>query len=149
MKKILKSILLLSIFILYTGCNNTLYEIEEVEEVVEIKEDVKSPTASTDIKEDVKLPEETKLGDKEIVSKTYIIQIGAFNIEENAVKYTNNAKNQLSDNNIYYKNINGLYKVRFGNFASKTDAISFLEKLQSGGFSDSFVVELTYVKTEK
>jgi cell division protein FtsN len=154
MVKILANILLLFLLVLFSACNNTLYEIEEVEEVVDIKEEVKSPTANTDLKEEVKPPpedrtDEPKSGDKEIVSKTYIIQIGAFNVEENAAKFTTNAKSRLSDSNIYYKNINGLYKVRLGNFVSKQEAISFLEKIQGSGFNDSFVVELTYVKTEK
>ncbi|MBL8017024.1 MAG: SPOR domain-containing protein, partial [Ignavibacteria bacterium] len=55
-------------------------------------------------------------------------------------------KNKLSGQEIYYKDIDGLYKVRLGSFSSKEDAIGFLSNAKNAGFPDSFVVELTYVK---
>jgi cell division protein FtsN len=48
---------------------------------------------------------------------------------------------------IYYKNVGGLYKVRVGSFNVLSDAVSLLEQMKSLGFNDSFVVELTYLQT--
>jgi cell division septation protein DedD len=149
MKTTCRILSLVLIITLYTGCNSAIYEIVEVEEPVEIKPE-KSPI--TDIKEDIKEEPkitENKFTDKQLVSKTYSIQIGAFNQENNASQFTDNARNILSGQEIYYKDIEGLYKVRLGNFTSKAEAIAFLGKIQENGFSDSFIVELTYYKVEK
>lgn len=147
MKTLIRVFFLVLITIFYFGCNSTIYEIVEVEEPIEIKPE-KSPTA--DIKEDItELPTENKFTDKQMVSKTFAIQIGAFNNEENASNFTDNAKNVMINPDIYFKNIDGLYKVRMGNFSSKFDALNYLEMLKQRGFADSFIVELTYYKVEK
>ncbi len=145
MKTICRILSLVILITLYAGCNSSIYEIVEVEEPVEIKQE-KSPI--TDIKEEPKITE-NKFTDKQIMSKTYSIQIGAFNNEDNASNFTDNARNSLSGQDIYYKNIEGLYKVRLGNFNNRGDAIVFLGKIQEKGFSDSFIIELTYYKIEK
>lgn len=146
LKNIIKVFFIIVLFALYTGCNSAIYEIVEVEEPVEeIKEEVKPPV--TEIKEDTK-PTENKFSEKQVVSRNYVIQIGAFNDEVNAEKFTNSAKNKLSGMDIIVKNIEGLYKIRLGNFTSKEDALSFLNKAKDAGFGDSFVVELTYLKQE-
>lgn len=140
----LYSFLILGFLILtYNGCNSAIYEIVEVEEPVEIKQETKQPVS--EIKEDTK-PIDNKFSEKQVVSRTYVIQIGAFTDEDNAEKFTNSAKNKLSGQEIYYKDIDGLYKVRLGSFSSKEDAIGFLSNAKNAGFPDSFVVELTYVK---
>jgi cell division protein FtsN len=146
-------ILVICILIGLLGCTSSLYVIEEVEEVV--TDEVKSPsdsnlavnTDNTEIKEDLKSEKlkENKFSDKEVVAKEYAVQIGAFSNESNAISFMRKAKNRLQDE-IYYKDVQGLYKVRIGNFNSKTEALSMLEKMISTGFSDSFVVELTFVK---
>ncbi len=135
-------ILLLAV---YAGCNSTGYTIVEIEEPVEIKTELKQPVS--DLKVDTK-PTETKFTDKQMVSRTYSIQLGAFTMEDNARKFTNGAKNSISSHDIYYKDIDGLYKVRLGSFSSITDAAAILENLKQAGFGDSFVVELTYFKSE-
>lgn len=132
-------------FLVYSGCNSAIYEIVEVEEPVEIKEEVKPPV--TEIKEDTK-PPENKFSEKQVVSRMYVIQVGAFNDEANAEKYSNNAKLKLTGHEVTLKNIDGLYKIRLGNFTSKEDAINYLKTAKDAGFTDSFVVELTYLKQE-
>ena len=132
----------------YFGCNSTIYEIVEVEEPVEIKPE---KTFNNDIKEEIsEEPKftENKFTDKQMISKTFAIQIGAFNEESNASRFTDQARKKISNSEIYFKDIDGLFKVRLGNFSSKTDAISILEELQAKGFNDSFIVELTYYKVE-
>jgi len=141
----------LAVFMLLNlwGCESTLYVIEEVEEVV--PDEIKSPSDSaitanidtSEIKEDLK--SDNKYKDKDVVSREYAIQIGAFSNESNAINFYNKAKIMIRED-VYYKYVQGLYKVRLGNFTTKADALSMLEKIIANGFADSFVVELTYVK---
>ena len=143
--------LFIVLFIAFTGCNSTIYEIIEVEEPVEIKEEVKAPVS--EIKEDPapsgeNKPTENKFSEKQVVSRSYVIQIGAFNDETNAEKFSNSARATLSSQDITLKNIEGLYKIRLGGFNSKEEAIEYLNITKDAGFSDSFVVELTYLKQE-
>lgn len=161
---------LLLLFTLYTGCNSTLYDIIEVEEPVEIKPDIKTP--ESDIKSDIEenktltestqpestpketstestQPESNKFSDKEVISQKYVIQIGAFNREGNASLFTYRAQKKLNNPSIYLKDYEGLYKVRFGSFTSKTEAIEFLSVVQAAGYMDSFVVEVTSLKVLK
>jgi cell division protein FtsN len=139
-------LVLIFLFALYTGCNSAIYEIVEVEEPIEeIKEEVKPPV--TEIKEDTK-PPENKFSEKNVVSRTYVVQIGAFTDEENAERYSGSAKNKISGYDITVKNIEGLYKIRLGSFATKEEAINILNMAKNAGFGDSFVVELTYIKQE-
>ncbi len=145
LKKIFGLSAVVVLFTIYTGCNSAIYDIVEVEEPIEIKEDVKAPVS--EIKEDPK-PPENKFSEKQVVSRSYVIQIGAFNDEVNADRFTNSAKGKLSGHDITIKNIDGLYKIRLGSFNSKEDAINFLNKAKMAGFGDSFVVELTYLKQE-
>ncbi len=134
------------LFGIYTGCNSPIYEIVEVEEPIEeIKEEVKPPV--TEIKEDTK-PPENKFSEKNVVSRTYVVQIGAFTDEVNAERYSGTAKNKLSGYDITVKNIEGLYKIRLGSFQTKEEALNILNTAKNAGFSDSFVVELTYIKQE-
>ncbi len=150
LKKI--SILLLPLFLFVWGCNSTVYDIVEIEEPV--TEPVSKATDTnlitdnreSEIKQDLK-PEsklnDTKFSDKQLVSKQYAIQIGAFLNESNAIKYLNEVRREFSEE-IYYKEFEGLFKVRIGNFKMKTEAVELLEKLHNFGFSDSFIVELKY-----
>jgi cell division protein FtsN len=141
------SILLISVF-LYTGCNSAIYEIVEVEEPVEIKEEMKQPVA--DIKEDMttkqeEKKEELKYTTEQVVSKTFIVQIGAFKSETAAEKLTRSASEIIQGQSVYYKDVEGLYKVRVGSFDNKQDALEFLAKVRALNYSDSFVVQLTNV----
>lgn len=148
MKAYFKIIAFILLSLFYFGCNSTMYEIVEVEEPVEIKPE---KTSNNDIKEEIsEEPKvtENKFTDKQMISKTFAIQIGAFNEESNASRFTDKARKQISNSEIYFKDIDGLFKVRLGNFSSKSDAMTILEELQAKGFNDSFIVELTYYKVE-
>lgn len=146
-KRIFTALLLVS-GLFYMGCNSPIYEIVEVEEPIEIKEEPKqeAPVIS-DIKEDTK-PSENKFSEKNVISKSYIIQIGAFNDERNANIYYDKAVQKFEGMDLSVKKIEGLYKIRLAGFSSKDDALSFLQKTKDAGFGDSFVVELTLIKTE-
>jgi len=142
--------------IFLTGCNSTTYDIIEVEEVVTEPVSKKPDTiatnefTSTDIKQDLKPDSklnETSLGDKQLVSKSYTVQIGAFINESNAVKYLNSANKKIPGE-FYYKQIEGLFKIRIGNYNQKSEAYDMLEKLHSYGFSDSFIIETKYYQLQ-
>ena len=156
MKKIFKiQVLGLTLMLLVFGCNSTVYEIEEIEEKVEISTTPADTNIlaqnNNEIKEDLKseskIPD-NKFTDKQVVARIYSVQIGAFLNEDNASNFTQSAKKQI-DQSVYYKKYDGLYKVRFGSYNSVSEAINILEKLKNMGYSDSFVVELTYVQSQE
>lgn len=145
---------------LYSGCNSAIYEIIEVEEPVEeiaeektTSEEITAVTEETkeEPKDEIKLESsitDNKFTDKQQIAKTYAIQLGAFNGEENASRLTINAAKRLSEYQVYYKDIEGLYKVRFGNYNNLDEAKILLEEIRQRGFKDSFIVELTYYKVD-
>jgi len=149
----IKYLCFLVILTFAASCNSPMYQIIEVEEPVEEVKREPDPPVS-EVKEEipeekVETPSESKYTEKEVISRVYIIQIGAFNEERRAYSLMKRAQKKLVNEDIYYKDVDGLYKVRFGNFASKEVAIQFLPVVQHAGYMDSFVVELTNVKIEK
>lgn len=138
-------------FAIFTGCNSSIYEIIEVEETVEVKEEPKQEappvTDIPEIKEETK-PSENKFVEKNVVSRTYVIQIGAYLDEVNAERFMRSAQKKLTKEELVLKNVDGLHKIRLGNFSTKEDAINYLNNILSAGFRDCFVVELTYIKQE-
>lgn len=70
----------------------------------------------------------------------YSIQVGAFSVVGNAVRLTE-ALNRYDLNAYYFVHVSGLYKVRFGDFASREEARQTAESLKEKGiFADYFVV---------
>lgn len=138
-------------FAIFTGCNSSIYEIIEVEETVEVKEEPKQEappvTDIPEIKEETK-PSENKFVEKNVVSRTYVIQIGAYLDVVNAERFMRSAQKKLTKEELVLKNVDGLHKIRLGNFSTKDDAINYLNNILSAGFRDCFVVELTYIKQE-
>lgn len=138
-------------FAIFTGCNSSIYEIIEVEETVEVKEEPKQEappvTDIPEIKEETK-PSENKFVEKNVVSRSYVIQIGAYLDEVNAERFMRSAQKKLTKEELVLKNVDGLHKIRLGNFSTKEDAINYLNNILSAGFRDCFVVELTYIKQE-
>jgi cell division protein FtsN len=149
-KDIVKLIIMLIPLFIFAGCNSAIYEIVEVEEPVEIKEEMKQPVA--DIKEDITANKvETdvpKYNQDQVVSQTYVVQIGAFKSETSAEKLTRSASEIIAGQSVYYKDVEGLFKVRVGSFNNKQDAVDFLAKVRALNYSDSFVVMLTNVKVK-
>ena len=145
-------ILLIPGIIYLTGCNSSTYEIEEIEEPVDVTQQSVDTAATSnsvsEIKETISqdIKNESKFSDKQIISKVYSVQLGAFKVESNAVNLNKKAKSMVTQE-IYYKNVEGMYKVRAGSFNSVSDAADMLQQAKNLGFNDSFVVELTYVQT--
>lgn len=79
----------------------------------------------------------------------YIIQAGAFSNMENAVRYTEKLRRRGIDA-YHFLHHSGLYKVRFGNFPSKTTAVNKAKQLITAGLINDFyiVTPETYSTTE-
>jgi len=69
----------------------------------------------------------------------YTIQVGAFSNMDNAVQFTEKLRKQ--DVNAYhFLHHSGLYKVRFGNFSSRTAAVDRAKALYSAGIIHDFYI---------
>jgi hypothetical protein len=69
----------------------------------------------------------------------YTIQVGAFSNMDNAVRFTEKLRKQ--DVNAYhFLHHSGLYKVRFGNFSSRTAAVDRAKALYSAGIIHDFYI---------
>ncbi|MBU1162021.1 MAG: C40 family peptidase [Proteobacteria bacterium] len=69
----------------------------------------------------------------------YTIQVGAFSSMDNAVRFTEKLRKQ--DVNAYhFLHPSGLYKVRFGNFLSRTAAVNRAKALSSAGIINNFYI---------
>ena len=69
----------------------------------------------------------------------YIIQAGAFSNIDNAVRFTEKLRRRGIDA-YHFLHPSGLYKVRFGNFPSRTAAVRKAEKLLSAGIINDFYI---------
>lgn len=86
-------------------------------------------------------PVSPRLQKRQLAMMGYQIQAGAFAQVENAVRLTEKLKGQgLSAT--YFKAADGLFKVRFGNFASKEKARLRAQSLQSAGVIEAFYITL-------
>lgn len=78
---------------------------------------------------------------KPIPAMGHTIQIGAFSSMNNAVRFTAKLKSK-GINAYHFRHPTGLYKVRFGNYASRYAAVNQAESLISSGLiEDYFIVE--------
>ncbi len=131
---------LLSVLVIGYSCNSAGYEIEDdnnteapkTETRTEIKQDVEQP--KTEIKQEINKEVKT-------YSKSYVIQIGAFRVESNAISFSEKAR-KLLNLEISYIQIDGLYKVIVGPFNSISDTRSISGKLKESGYEDFFISEL-------
>jgi gamma-D-glutamyl-L-lysine dipeptidyl-peptidase len=69
----------------------------------------------------------------------YTIQVGAFSNIENAIRFTEKLRRQDIDA-YHFLHPSGLYKVRFGNFASKTAAVQRATALVQRGIIHNFYI---------
>jgi cell division protein FtsN len=141
MRKFILLIPMLAGLVFYSSsCNSTGYEIEEEENTdapktetrPEIKQDVETP--KSDIKQEVNK-------DSKSNATSFVIQIGAFSVESNAIDFSQKAKKVLNYDISWYL-IDGIYKVRLVSSYSRAEALSILNKIVEAGFKDSFVVQV-------
>ena len=69
----------------------------------------------------------------------YIIQIGSFRSEANALSVQTTLKNKVGKNAEIVP-VNGFYRVTVDGFSSKKEAVDFLPKLAAQGFPGAFVI---------
>jgi septal ring-binding cell division protein DamX len=166
----IKSILVLGFLLLCWGCVSSENDMETAgdnENTVEIKtsqketgDEIKSELSrnkeefsdsgirdndkTTDNKTTENKITDNKFSEKQV--KSYALQIAAFNDEDNANSFTEKAKQILNMPGIYYKNVNGIFKIRVGNYNSLDEALTMLTKISIEGFTDSFVTDLSSEK---
>ncbi len=150
----MKYSVMLFFLLLFLGCAKRQTVTEEVptEEILfeEIQEDT---TEITDISFTEEGEEEaTIFEEEEIMVETkepqkmlgYRIQIGAFKNKTAAEQEANRARLTL-DKEVYIDYIIPYYKLRVGNFLSKSDAVSQLNQVLNKGFKGAFIVETTII----
>jgi cell division protein FtsN len=149
----MKYLVLLSLFflLLFSGCakRQTVSDELTTEEILfeEIQEDT---TEIADISFTEESEEETPIFEEEIIQETkepkkmlgYRIQIGAFKNKTAAEQEANRAR-LILDKEVYIDYIIPYYKLRVGNFLSKSDAVSNLNQVLNKGFKGAFIVETT------
>ena len=69
----------------------------------------------------------------------YTIQVGAFSNMENAIRFNEKLRKQ-GVNAYHFLHHSGLYKVRFGNFSSRTAAVNRASALSSAGIIHNFYI---------
>lgn len=143
--------LFLFFLLLFLGCAKRQTVTEEVptEEILfeEIQEDTTEITDISFTEEEATIFEE-----EEIMVETkepqkmlgYRIQIGAFKNKTAAEQEANRARLTL-DKEVYIDYIIPYYKLRVGNFLSKSDAVSQLNQALNKGFKGAFIVETTII----
>jgi hypothetical protein len=85
------------------------------------------------------IPDPVPMPDMELSRMEYSIQVGAFSMLGNAVRLMQNMEN-LGLDAYYFKDMDRLYKVRFGNYSSYQNARHEAEILQRKGAIQSFFV---------
>jgi hypothetical protein len=137
---VFSAVVVLALTLVLISCDSPGYEIEEIEEGTP---DSVTTANNTEIKKEIELPKpeiKEEISSKEInVSKKYVIQIGAFNSQKHAEEFTLQAK-EKTEFEFYYKLIEGLFKVRYGDFSLNTDVTSVLTKIKEAGYTDAFVI---------
>lgn len=145
--KILYASLTIFLLWLFTSCNSTGYEIEEVEDdsdtsIIasrnEIKQEIEQP--KNEIKSDPSVKKENENTTYKTEPQFYTIQFGAFNKESNAVLFTEKVKATLNIS-VTYTLINGMYKVRTGQYSNLDEAILLLSKVKDSGF-EAFITKV-------
>ncbi len=76
---------------------------------------------------------------RELARMGYTVQVGAFSNVQNASRLTEVLRRQGIEAT-YFVAEKGLYKVRLGNFLSRTAALSKAESLRAAGFIDDFYI---------
>ena len=76
---------------------------------------------------------------KRLPAMRHTIQVGAFSNMNNAVRFTDKLRAK-GINAYHFRHETGLYKVRFGNYASRKDARNRAENLKSAGIIENYFI---------
>lgn len=72
---------------------------------------------------------------------TFIVQLGAFIERDNFDRFFAAARTTLGDD-VYFNQINDLYKILIGKFNNIADALKMLDYVKSQGYIDAFVFSI-------
>jgi len=89
---------------------------------------------SADLREEIPSPSH-----KHLPAMQHTIQVGAFSQMNNAVRFTAKLKSN-GINAYHFRHDTGLYKVRFGNYVSRYDALKKAESLISQGVIEEYFI---------
>jgi hypothetical protein len=123
--------------ILYIGCSSGEYEISQKKVEYEEKTiiiDTIGPL--TDIKEDIDKNKDLK-NFKETF--TFTVQIGAFINKDNFDRFYSLAQQKIGSD-VYYEFTGNIYKIRYGNYGNRPDALRNLENAKRLGYFDAFII---------
>jgi len=126
-------------FSLY-GCGSGEYDLEE-HSIDYVDKTLKYDTVKKVVIVDT-TNKNTEIKDKNNSSRdsySYIVQIGAFLVKANFDRFFENAKTKLGEQ-VFFEQANNLYKIRFGKYSDKAEAIKQLEHVKNYGYSDAFIV---------
>ena len=125
---------------LYSSCSSGSNDLEEVGEAP----DTIHITKNSEIKQEIEKPKQEIIEEPSNLHKTenikFTIQLGAFQFETNAIAVINKARNVFNQD-ISYKYVDGLYKVRLGEFDTRADALTMLNNIHNSGYQDSFIIK--------
>ncbi len=131
--------LLISLY--FFGCSSGEYELEEKTVNYTEKQLVYDTIKTSDneiIKDTIK-----KDTTKQVITRndnfTFIVQIGAFFEKNNFDRFFAASRTTLG-NDVYFVQINDLYKIRIGSYKNKAEALKMLEYVISLGYFDAFVI---------
>jgi cell division septation protein DedD len=120
----------------FIGCSSGEYDLEkttiENTQKIVVRDTLNKPISNEneEIKEEIRSPFE---------SYSYVVQIGAFFMENNFQAFLEKSKSLLGSD-VYYTYMNSLYKIRIGNYNNKDEALKLLNHVISLGFYDAFVI---------
>ena len=126
----------------FSACSSGEYETETytvdyTEKTVKIDTIKKITLNDESIKQDKNNKDNIKDNTKE--SYYYTVQIGAFAMNDNSLRFIEKAKTILGSD-VYSEESGNLHKVRVGKFNTRAEAIKYSEMVRSKGYSDAFVV---------
>jgi cell division protein FtsN len=117
----------------YYGCSSGEYELEK-NKIDYVDKTLKYDTVNKVVTVDTTKKETYITKD----TYTYIVQIGAFIVESNFQRFFEESKSRLGDQ-VTYEFEDHLYKIRFGRFSDKAEAIKQLNYVKERGYSDAFI----------
>jgi cell division protein FtsN len=136
-------LIILGLFLTYSGCSSSSDEVNGASDTLDMKDVVEQQ--NTEIKETTSATV-NKFRDKEEVSYTYEVQLGAYQSEVNAEVCSSTAQMKFTNMHVTLKNDNNIFKINMSGFKSREEAMDYMAKAKEEGFTDSFVIELKYLK---
>lgn len=123
----------------FVGCSSGEYDLEQIH-VEYVEKTLKYDTIQTVVRDTVEKKEDVIRNNKN-ESFTFIVQIGAYRIQENYERFFEKAKGNLGSE-VYSVLINDINRIRIGSYNNKADALKMLDYVKSLGYSDAFILTI-------